>query len=128
MRSDQLNERLGPLQQTSGPVNYLIVDIDGNGLADLVLGNVDNSTGPLADDRRFFAGSDQGWVGEGIDLPWANSLGGRDPFTELQLTDVNGDGKPDLAGDETYFLNIRHSAVLHSPPRRTAAAALRERR
>ena len=104
MRSDQLNERLGPLQQVTGAVTYLIVDIDGNGIADLVLGNVDNK-GPLAVDRRYFAGSDQGWTGEGIDLPWALSLGGHDPFRELQLADVNGDGKPDLAGDRDYFLN-----------------------
>lgn len=104
MRSDQLNVRLGPLQQVTGPVTYLIVDIDGNGIADLILGNVDNK-GPLAVDRRYFAGSDQGWTGEGIDLPWAVSLGGHDPFRELQLADLNGDGKPDLVGDRDYFLN-----------------------
>ncbi len=104
MRSDQLNERLGPLQQVTGQVTYLIVDIDGNGIVDLVLGNVDNK-GPLAVDRRYFAGSNQGWTGEGIDLPWALSLGGHDPFRELQLADLNGDGKPDLVGDRDYFLN-----------------------
>lgn len=105
LRSDQLNERLGPLQQVAGSVDYLIVDIDGNGIADLVLGNVDNSRSDLAIDHRFFAGSDKGWEGEGIDLPWAASLGGHDPFRELQLADVNADGKPDLVGDVEYFLN-----------------------
>ena len=105
VRSEQLNERLGPLQQVVGSVDYLIIDIDGNGIADLVLGNVDNTRGPLALDRRYFAGSDKGWTGEGIDLPWGSSLGGHDPFRELQLADVNADGKPDLAGDTEYFLN-----------------------
>jgi RHS repeat-associated protein len=105
LRSDQLNKRLGPLQQVTGPVTYLIVDIDGNGIADLVLGNIDNGQGSLARDSRYYAGSEQGWTGEGLDLPWTISLGGRDPFRELQLTDVNGDGKPDLAGDRDHFLN-----------------------
>lgn len=104
-RTDQLNERLGPLQQRSGPVEYLIVDIDGNGIADLLLGDVDNSWSSQAYDRRYFVGSALGWTGDGLDLPWASSLGGHDPFRELQLADVNGDGIPDLIGDEGYFLN-----------------------
>jgi hypothetical protein len=105
LRSAQLNARLGPLQQVSGPVTYLIADLNGDGIADLVTGNIDNGQGDLALDARYYAGSDQGWTGEGHDVPWTSSLGGRDPFRELQLTDMNGDGKPDLVGDRDYFLN-----------------------
>ena len=104
-RSTQLNERLGPLQQVVGRVDYLIVDIDGDGIADLVTGDVDNGRSDLAVDRRFYKGSIAGWEGEGRDLPWASSLGGHNPFSQLQLADVNADGKPDLAGDTEYFIN-----------------------
>lgn len=104
-RSDQLNDRLGPLQQVVGSVDYLIVDMDGDGIADLVAGDVDSGRSDLAVDRRFYQGTDSGWQGEGQDLPWASSLGGHDPFRDLQLADVNADGKPDLAGDTEYFLN-----------------------
>lgn len=104
-RSDQLNERLGPLQQVVGSVDYLIVDLDGDGIADLVAGDVDNGRSDLAVDRRYYKGTTAGWNGEGQDLPWAPSLDGHDPFRDLQLADVNADGKPDLAGDTEYFLN-----------------------
>ena len=104
-RSDQLNARLGPLQQVSGGVDFLIVDVDGDGIADLITGDIDNSRDKLGVDNGFYAGGDKGWSGKGEDAPWAATLGGHNPFRELQLADVNGDGKLDLVGDAEYFLN-----------------------
>ena len=105
-RSEQINTFIGPLRKDVVPdeTKFLIIDLDGDGYPDLVRGpgrsdyppqtlNGDANGWDYTDETRLNAAE------------WTEDLGGSDPFSELQLSDVNGDGKLDLLGETRLYLN-----------------------
>ena len=69
-------------------------DFDGDGKIDVVAGLIGNEfTGPLA----FFGGDGAGRIGTAITRPPENYVGSFYTFT-MQVSDLNGDGLPDVVG------------------------------
>ena len=109
-RSTVLNEVIGPQvgEQADANVDYLITDLTGDGYVDLLVGQNGDVKLPqlFGFKHQLVRGRPVGWLSsDPVDLPWTEGLGGYDPFRELQLTDINGDGLLDLIGDEVFFLN-----------------------
>ncbi|MEO1269388.1 MAG: hypothetical protein AAFX99_14960, partial [Myxococcota bacterium] len=99
-----------PVASRGKPIQYSIVDLNGDGLPDLVRGDLsgcdaEQDPHPNGDTANsLLLATDEGWNLDDIQQPtWLDD--GDEELKEHHLVDLNGDGLPDLVGQHQADLN-----------------------